>query len=40
MYFSKIKYTGAYVPENIVTNADLEKLVETDDRTKTYLHGG
>lgn len=31
MYFSKIKYTGAYVPENIVTNADLEKLVETDD---------
>ena len=31
MYFSKIKYTGAYIPENIVTNADLEKLVETDD---------
>ena len=31
MYFSKIKYTGAYVPENIVSNADLEKLVETDD---------
>lgn len=31
MYFSKIKYTGAYVPENIVTNADLEKLVKTDD---------
>ena len=31
MYFSKIKYTGAYVPENIVTNADLVKLVETDD---------
>ena len=31
MYFSKIKYTGAYVPENIVTNADLEKLVEADD---------
>ncbi len=31
MYFSKIKYTGAYVPENIVKNSDLEKLVDTDD---------
>lgn len=31
MYFSKIKYTGAYVPERIVTNDELEKMVDTDD---------
>lgn len=31
MTFSYIAGTGGYVPEKILTNADLEKLVETDD---------
>lgn len=31
MYFSKIKCTGACVPPKIVTNGDLEKIVETND---------
>ena len=38
MYCSKIAGTGSYVPEGILTNADLEKLVETSDewiRTRT-----
>jgi len=38
MYCSKIAGTGSYVPERILTNADLEKLVETSDewiRTRT-----
>lgn len=31
MNYVVIKGTGSYVPENIITNADLEKLVETSD---------
>jgi 3-oxoacyl-[acyl-carrier-protein] synthase-3 len=31
MYSSKITGTGHYVPENIVTNEDLSKLMDTDD---------
>lgn len=36
----KIKGTGSYVPEKILTNADLEKMVETNDewiRTRTGI---
>ena len=29
--FGKIIGTGSYVPENIVTNNDLTKIVETSD---------
>ena len=31
MYKSKILGTGSYLPERVVTNADLEKLMETSD---------
>lgn len=31
MYFSKIVSTGAYVPERVVTNDDLSKIVDTND---------
>ncbi|NGX16706.1 beta-ketoacyl-ACP synthase III [Wenzhouxiangella sp. XN24] len=31
MIYSRIIGTGRYLPENIVTNADLEKLVDTSD---------
>jgi 3-oxoacyl-[acyl-carrier-protein] synthase-3 len=31
MYYSKIASTGSYLPPNIVTNQDLEKLVDTTD---------
>ena len=31
MQFSKIKVTGSYAPEKIVTNDDLEKIVDTND---------
>jgi 3-oxoacyl-[acyl-carrier-protein] synthase-3 len=30
-YFSKISGTGSYLPEKTLTNADLEKMVETND---------
>ena len=30
-YFSRISGTGCYLPEKILTNADLEKMVETND---------
>ena len=36
----KIKGTGSYVPDKILTNADLEKMVETNDewiRTRTGI---
>ena len=29
--FSKILSTGSYLPKNIRTNADLEKMVDTSD---------
>jgi 3-oxoacyl-[acyl-carrier-protein] synthase-3 len=31
MNYSRITGTGSYLPENIVTNADLEKMVNTND---------
>mgnify|MGYP001816520723 FL=1 len=31
MKFSKITGTGSYLPEKIVTNADLEKILDTSD---------
>ena len=31
MYNSIIKGTGYYVPENIVTNDDLSKIMDTSD---------
>jgi 3-oxoacyl-[acyl-carrier-protein] synthase-3 len=31
MNYSRITGTGSYLPENIVTNADLEKIVDTND---------
>ena len=31
MYRSKIKGLGYYVPENVVTNDDLSKLMDTSD---------
>ncbi|MCI1931358.1 MAG: ketoacyl-ACP synthase III [Clostridia bacterium] len=31
MYFSKITATGAYVPESVITNDDLSKIVDTND---------
>ncbi len=39
-YFAKIKGTGRYVPEKILTNFDLEKMVDTSDewiRTRTGM---
>ncbi|MDH5518811.1 MAG: ketoacyl-ACP synthase III [Gammaproteobacteria bacterium] len=32
MTYSRISGTGSYLPENIVTNADMEKIVETTDQ--------
>ncbi|HET7925801.1 MAG TPA: 3-oxoacyl-ACP synthase, partial [Rhodanobacteraceae bacterium] len=29
MIYSRIAGTGSYLPEKVVTNADLEKLVDT-----------
>src|SRR3990167_3902769 len=31
MIYSRIKGTGGYVPETLLTNADLEKMVDTSD---------
>ena len=30
--YSRIAGTGSYLPEKILTNADLEKMVDTDDQ--------
>src|SRR3984893_19180490 len=38
--YSRIAGTGSYLPEKIVTNADLERLVDTSDewiRTRTGI---
>ena len=32
MNYSRILGTGGYLPEHILTNADLEKLVDTNDQ--------
>jgi 3-oxoacyl-[acyl-carrier-protein] synthase-3 len=37
--FSRIKGTGSYLPEKILTNADLEKMVETTDEWITDRTG-
>ena len=40
MIYSKIAGTGRYLPERVLTNADLEKMVETSDewiRTRTGI---
>ena len=29
--YSRIAGTGSYLPEKVLTNADLEKMVETSD---------
>ena len=37
----RIAGTGSYVPEKVLTNADLEKMVETSDEwivTRTGIH--
>ncbi|HLA55040.1 MAG TPA: hypothetical protein VK623_02990 [Flavobacterium sp.] len=31
MYHSKISGLGYYVPDNVVTNADLTKIIDTTD---------
>ena len=31
MIYSRIAGTGSYLPERVVTNADLEKIVDTTD---------
>ncbi len=41
MIYSRIAGTGSYLPENVLTNADLEKMVETSDqwiRERTGIH--
>ena len=40
LMFSRIAGTGSYAPERVLTNADLEKMVETSDewiRTRTGI---
>lgn len=40
MYCSKLLYTGSYLPENVISNDDMSKFVETSDewiRTRTGI---
>ena len=37
--YSRIAGTGSYLPEKILTNADLEKLVDTSDEWIRTPHG-
>ncbi len=39
MYYSKITGTGSYLPSRIITNADLEKMVDTSDAWITERTG-
>ena len=32
MKYARITGTGSYLPEKVVTNADLEKIVDTSDQ--------
>jgi 3-oxoacyl-[acyl-carrier-protein] synthase-3 len=32
MIYARISGTGSYLPENVMTNHDLEKIVETSDQ--------
>ena len=39
--YSRIESIGSFLPENIITNQDLEKRVDTSDewiRTRTGIH--
>ena len=36
--FSRIAGTGSYLPERILTNADLEKIVDTSDEWIVNAH--
>lgn len=41
MIFSRISGTGSYLPEKVITNADLEKMVDTSDqwiKDRTGIH--
>ena len=37
--YSRIMATGSYLPEKVLTNADLEKLVDTTDEWITERTG-
>src|SRR5690348_17700935 len=39
LIFARITGTGSYLPERVLTNADLEKLVETSDEWITTRTG-
>ena len=39
MHRSRILGTGSYLPERVITNHDLEKLVETNDEWITTRTG-
>ena len=39
MTFARITGTGSYLPEKVVTNFDLEKIVETSDEWITTRSG-
>ncbi len=39
MHRSRILGTGSYLPERVITNHDLEKLVETNDEWITSRTG-
>lgn len=39
MYFSGIAGTGSYIPERVLTNKDLEKMVDTNDKWITERTG-
>ena len=41
MIFSRVMSTGSYLPEHVMTNAELEGLVDTSDewiRERTGIH--
>lgn len=40
MKFSKIIGTGGYLPEKVVTNADLEKILDMLIKEQGYVAGG
>ncbi len=37
--YTKIIGTGSYLPEQVRTNADTEKMVETSDEVDCYSYG-
>ena len=40
MYNSKIIGLGKYLPDNVVSNADLEKIMDTTDAWIHYIYNG